>query len=515
LLGFASTTALSYRYHKLGIDVDLSPQYLLSCYLKDCSLGEYVINAQFALVTHGTVTEQCFPYSSGNGTIVDECPSECKNNEEFKIYYAKNAYSTQLDYYNGDYYDIVTLILDQLVNFGPVISIINDYEDFDDLYFSDNCTEIFNHDSSSSYIGSHAIVIVGYGFEDSRFYWIIQNSWGTSFCGNGLAKVEFGEIGIEKISFSEPYINEENTTTSKNINATFNLKQDCSFEFSTGSEEIEESFKLDFQNVDYPDSKFNYQCSLSPVGNNNKTEGICHYNFTNIHEVKGYFKYKNYSSIRNENEYSLDFSSFPNKNQFFFYGTDYIDYLFNFDYYISEEGSGIMLYYESNDDLGLISKIYPNENIESALSNCTIIPEKSGENYSYVYCRLKQEEINYFEGNEDLPLLYDIFYGVKEPMNAYVYKLDKTKYPVFKVKYFVSPKEKCLKDECVFILVSDIEGSISEFREGNSFYSLVNINNDTNATDFLYCEIPKPSKIKNNYEISCYPYHDMENNTKS
>ena len=175
-----------------------------------------------------------------------------------------------------------------------------------------------------------------------------------------------------------------------------------------------------------------------------------------------------------------------------------------------------MLYYESNDDLGLISKIYPNENIESALSNCTIIPEKPGDNYSCIYWRLKQEEINYFEGNEDLPLLYDIFCGVKEPMNVYVYKLDKTKYPVFKVKYFVSPKEKCLKDECVFILVSDIEGSISEFREGNSFYSLVNINNnDTNATDFLYCEIPKPSKIKNNYEISCYPYHDMENNTKS
>jgi C1A family cysteine protease len=82
---FASTTALAYRYHKLGIDVDLSPQYLISCYLKDCSAGDYIINAQFALVTHGTVTEQCFPYSSGDGIIVDECPSECKNDEEFKI----------------------------------------------------------------------------------------------------------------------------------------------------------------------------------------------------------------------------------------------------------------------------------------------------------------------------------------------------------------------------------------------------------------------------------------------
>ena len=31
---FGSTTALSYRFHKLGIDVDLSPQYPLSCVVK-------------------------------------------------------------------------------------------------------------------------------------------------------------------------------------------------------------------------------------------------------------------------------------------------------------------------------------------------------------------------------------------------------------------------------------------------------------------------------------------------
>ena len=36
---FASTSALSYRYNKLGIDVNLSPQDGLSCYLKDCKTG--------------------------------------------------------------------------------------------------------------------------------------------------------------------------------------------------------------------------------------------------------------------------------------------------------------------------------------------------------------------------------------------------------------------------------------------------------------------------------------------
>ena len=347
---FASTSALAYRYHKLGIDVNLSPQYLLSCYFSDCQAGNFIINAQFALVTYGTVTEECFPYTSGDGEVIDECPSECKNDDEFKIYYAKNAYSTQLDYYNGDYYDIVTIIMDQLINFGPVVSDISHYKDFDNLYYSDNCTEIFKHNRYSNLTGAHAIVIVGYGYEDLRFYWIIKNSWGTEFCGTGLAKIEFGEIGIEKISFSEPYIPEKNTTTSKKIDAKFSLKQDYSFEFNTGNEEIEESFKLYFQNVDYPDSEFYYQCGLSPLGNN-KSEDICVYDFNNAFGIKGYYKYKNYSSIRNENEYNLDFSSLSKNNQFYFYGTDYINYMYEYYYFISEEGSGIILYYESENDL--------------------------------------------------------------------------------------------------------------------------------------------------------------------
>ena len=47
---FASTTALAYRFHKKGIDVDLSPQHGISCYISDCDAGDYLINSQFNLV---------------------------------------------------------------------------------------------------------------------------------------------------------------------------------------------------------------------------------------------------------------------------------------------------------------------------------------------------------------------------------------------------------------------------------------------------------------------------------
>ena len=61
----AVTTALSYRYFKKeGKQIDLSPQYLLSCYKKDCD-GNKGLDPHLYLVSKGTVTEECFGYNSG------------------------------------------------------------------------------------------------------------------------------------------------------------------------------------------------------------------------------------------------------------------------------------------------------------------------------------------------------------------------------------------------------------------------------------------------------------------
>ena len=111
---FAATTALSYRFFKQGIDVNLSPQYLLSCSLRQCDGGGYAMDSQFYLVKNGTVTETCMPYSSGDGYTIEKCPSKCKNGEEFKKYYSKNSCSTTFEYNKENYYDVVTLIMDQL-----------------------------------------------------------------------------------------------------------------------------------------------------------------------------------------------------------------------------------------------------------------------------------------------------------------------------------------------------------------------------------------------------------------
>ena len=75
----AATSALAYRYKLKGLDLDLSPQDGLSCYLPDCEVGNFLIDPQMNLVKNGTLTEQCFPFASGDGTTMPECPTTCKD----------------------------------------------------------------------------------------------------------------------------------------------------------------------------------------------------------------------------------------------------------------------------------------------------------------------------------------------------------------------------------------------------------------------------------------------------
>ena len=96
-----------------------------------------------------------------------------------KKYYSQNAYMTQ-DYYSDDYfYDIILIIIDQLNTNGPVVSAIKVYGDFVDWHNDPiKChNEIYSYDGKSELYGGHAVTIVGYGFINNQFYWLIQNSW--------------------------------------------------------------------------------------------------------------------------------------------------------------------------------------------------------------------------------------------------------------------------------------------------------------------------------------------------
>ena len=222
---------------------------------------------------------------------------------------------------------------------------------------------------------------------------------------------------------------------------------------------------------------------------------------------KGYYKYNDYLSLQKNNVLKFDFSSFKNQ-QFYYYGADYIDPLYGEEYYISEEGSKIILYFEpfSEEDDQFVSQIYPNKNSAVPLNICKMLRIGDADINSIVYCDLHINEIYYFDSN--LPMVYSVLCGSKESTSAIVHKLDKENYPLYRVKRLVIPDDQYVQDSSEFIMIADIEGSISgiDKMKSNTFGALIDIKNGEESNiKFLHCETPLGSSRKTNVELTCYP----------
>ena len=503
----AATTALAYRYHKIDIEVDLSPQDALSCYIKDCEAGNFLIDPELNLVKNGTLTEGCLPFSSSDGITVEECPTECKDGSEFKKYYAQNAYMTENYISNETFYDVVALMMDQLINYGPIVAGIDVYFDFLLLhYFPSRCKkEVYTYDGESSYSGGHAVVIVGFGYMNSKYYWLIQNSWGEEACDNGFVKVEFGQIGVEQISFVEPYVAQEGVVP-KNIPVTFNsINEECFLEVDTSTSlfDWKNSLDVEFVNVDTK-RNFNFQCSSVNIISEKKT--ACYYEYWNIWADKGIYTFNSFKSLGVDNNFALD-STFEGK-QFKLYGFDELIPIYIAKFYISQEGSKIMFFYfsETEEDEPNIPPIYANKYADKPLNECDYFYFMD---YYFVYCNLKKDEIDYFDDmntTNNNSLAYSVYCGAKYEFETFAYKLDKNKYPVFKIKNLILPKEEdYVSSESILTGVADIEGSLSGyFDEKNTFYTFAYIDLfGQNYSSLVICELTKPIKIMKNYLFNC------------
>jgi len=178
---FGATEALSDR---LCIDSNgsvnevLSPQYLVSCdYGSYGCDGGWPDQAWSFMRENGVATNKCVPYEARDGT----CPSSCSDGSPIKLYHADSVNT-----YSGP-----SSIQMAILEGGPVETAFTVYQDF--MSYKGG---IYEH-TYGKYLGGHAVKIIGWGYEQNTHYWLVANSWGTSWGLQGFFKIAFGQCGID------------------------------------------------------------------------------------------------------------------------------------------------------------------------------------------------------------------------------------------------------------------------------------------------------------------------------
>lgn len=84
-------------------------------------------------------------------------------------------------------------IKSEIAQYGTVSAVFTVYEDLP-AYESG----VYQH-TTGSFLGGHAVALVGWGTEDGTPYWLVKNSWNTDWGDKGLFKIKRGndECGIE------------------------------------------------------------------------------------------------------------------------------------------------------------------------------------------------------------------------------------------------------------------------------------------------------------------------------
>ena len=191
---FSAATVLSDRFciHSRGeFNITLSAQDLVSCDILDqgCN-GGFPFTTWTYLITQGIITEQCRPYTSGRG-IVEKCDRKtCSDGvTKYRRYKAR------------DYYTFLSInaIKREIMTNGPIQTSFLAYEDLH--YYKDG---VYIKTEGAKISGGHACRIVGWGTENGKGYWLIANSWGSSWGLNGYFKMAHRQCFVENVIAGMP-----------------------------------------------------------------------------------------------------------------------------------------------------------------------------------------------------------------------------------------------------------------------------------------------------------------------
>jgi len=182
-----------------SVHVQLSELDLVACDTSDegCN-GGWPSNAWLYATNSGLVTDDCIPYNQTiptcppsqqpclNFVPTPPCPSKCSNGDNWDtdLHYASTSYAISSK---------ISDIQSEMMKNGPIQATFSVYEDF--LQYKSG---VYKH-VTGEMVGGHSVKIIGWGVQNNQNYWLVQNSWTSTWGMDGYFMILRGvdECGIE------------------------------------------------------------------------------------------------------------------------------------------------------------------------------------------------------------------------------------------------------------------------------------------------------------------------------
>lgn len=151
--------------------ISLSEQQLVDCsseYGNHACNGGLMDNAFEYVEDYGLCTEEDYPYQASKGTCMS---SDCKSAVTLRSCF--------------DVPQNNELMLKEAVSQQPISVAI----EADTRVFQMYTSGVITGDACGTNL-DHGVLVVGYGNEDGVDYWLVKNSWGTSWGDDGYVKIE-------------------------------------------------------------------------------------------------------------------------------------------------------------------------------------------------------------------------------------------------------------------------------------------------------------------------------------
>lgn len=202
---FGATEAFTDRYciasgqHQNPI---FAPYYMVTCDQNDNGCEGGSLGSAWSFIENsGLPLESCQPYTIPtcppatepclNFVPTPSCtPSSCTNGTgTFTTYHVSNVITPGCGYFDCSADEMAA----EIAKNGPIEVAFTVYEDF--VHYKSG---VYQHTSGQA-LGGHAVKIIGWGVENNVPYWLIANSWTTTWGDKGYFKILRGsnECGIE------------------------------------------------------------------------------------------------------------------------------------------------------------------------------------------------------------------------------------------------------------------------------------------------------------------------------